>query len=78
MPSTEVLDFGALIAPIAGDNPAGTDLRGDPSPRSPYYTVKDARSAARAAERQIAMEGEEPASPPDWRLGPGECSQDDR
>ncbi|MBV9125076.1 MAG: type VI secretion system protein TssA [Planctomycetes bacterium] len=68
MASPPVLDFDKLLAPIAGDNPAGADLRADPSPTSYYYRVKDARSAARAAERQLLMEGEEGGTaPPDWR-----------
>jgi type VI secretion system protein ImpA len=67
MPSPEVLDFTTLLAPIPGDKPAGEDLRANSSPTSPYYAVKDARSAARAAERQIVVEGEETANPPDWR-----------
>jgi type VI secretion system protein ImpA len=67
MPSSPVLDFDTLLAPIPGDKPQGEDLRADPSPNSPYYKIKDARSAARAAERQVVMEGEEPANRPDWR-----------
>jgi len=68
MSSPEVLDFGKLLAALPGDNPAGVDLRTDPSPGSPYYAIKDARSAARAAERQMVL-GEDEASgnPPDWR-----------
>src|SRR5262249_11796055 len=42
-------------------------LRTDPSPTSLYYTIKDARSTARAAERQVVMEDEEPSTRPDWR-----------
>ncbi len=45
------LDFDRLTQPIEGANPAGQDLRSDPSPVSIYYQVKDARAAARAAER---------------------------
>jgi type VI secretion system protein ImpA len=68
MASPELLDFGKLLAAIPGDNQAGADLRADPSPTSPYYAIKDARSAARAAERQMVL-GEDEASgnPPDWR-----------
>src|SRR5438105_1121576 len=67
MPSPEVLDFAKLLAPIPGDKPVGIDLRADPSPTSPYYAIKDARSAARAIERQI-IGGEDANSPrPDWR-----------
>jgi type VI secretion system protein ImpA len=66
MPSPEILDFAMLLEPISGDSPTGADLRADGSPSSPYYGVKDARSTARAAERQIVMDGEESANPPDW------------
>ena len=67
MPSPDVLDFAKLLAPIAGDKPVGVDLRTDPSPTSPYYVIKDARSAARAIERQI-VGGEDANAPrPDWR-----------
>jgi type VI secretion system protein ImpA len=67
MASSEVLDFGALLAPIPGDKPTGADLRADPSPTSPYYAIKDARNGARAAERQIMLDGEADAKPVDWR-----------
>jgi type VI secretion system protein ImpA len=67
MPSPDFLDFSVLLAPLPGDNSAGVDLRADSSPASPYYAVKDARSAARTAERQMVM-GEDPnAPPPDWK-----------
>ncbi len=51
MASPDILDLTALLTPIPGDNPAGPDLREDASPTSLYYRIKDARSAARAAER---------------------------
>src|SRR2546425_1256477 len=66
MPSPEVLDFERLLAPIAEDAPTGADLRADPSPTSLYYAIKDARSTARAAERQM-VGGEEGSSGADWR-----------
>ncbi|MDG1048595.1 MAG: type VI secretion system protein TssA [Planctomycetota bacterium] len=52
MPSPSPLDLEALIRPISEESSTGIDLRLDPSPTSPYYQVKDARSAARADERQ--------------------------
>lgn len=52
MPSPSALDIDALLQPISGESTTGIDLRLDPSPTSPYYQVKDARSAARADERQ--------------------------
>jgi type VI secretion system protein ImpA len=65
MPSPAVLNFEKLLAPIAGENPAGVDLRADPSPVSDYYTIKGARTQARAAERQISRGEDSPE--PDWR-----------
>jgi type VI secretion system protein ImpA len=68
MPSADILDFEKLLAPIPGDQPAGVDLRADPTAGSAYYAIKDARSAARAAERQQLMaEDAASGSPPDWR-----------
>jgi len=63
----EGFDLAALLAPIAGDMPQGTDLRADSSPQSLYYRLRDARAEARAAER--AMESDDAASglPPQWR-----------
>lgn len=66
MPSPDVLDFAKLLAPIPGDKPTGPDLRANVSPSSPYYKVKDARTAARSAERQ-AESGAEDAPAPDWK-----------
>jgi type VI secretion system protein ImpA len=66
MPSPEVLNFAKLLAPIPGDKPTGVDLRTDPSPNSPYYVIKDARSAARAIER-ASYEDPANAPVPDWK-----------
>jgi len=62
-----LLDIDELLTPIPGDNPAGIDLRSDSSPSSIYYAVKDARTAARSSERQLLLEGDGSAPPPDWR-----------
>jgi type VI secretion system protein ImpA len=75
MASADVLDFERLLAPLSGENPAGEALRDNFSPNSPYSTIKTAREAARAAERQMVWEGDEPVGPPaDWdpilKLGP--------
>ncbi|MCI0462756.1 MAG: type VI secretion system protein TssA [Gemmataceae bacterium] len=67
MPSPAVLDFDKLLLPIAGENPAGVDLRADSSPNSLYYLVKDARNAARTAERQSVMDEDQATSQADWR-----------
>ena len=67
MPSPDVLDIAKLLAPISKEKPTGEDLRGDSSPNSLYYLIKDARNAARSAERQLVLGDEEAAKPPDWR-----------
>ncbi len=66
MPSPETIDLKRLIAPIAGPSPAGADLRAESGPGSLYYRVKDARTAARAAERRESA-GDADAPPADWR-----------
>lgn len=66
---------------ISEDAPAGPDLRGDYSPQSLYYRLRDARSEARSAERQAdAGGGEEPRRGETtlaerWRLVRGLASQ---
>jgi type VI secretion system protein ImpA len=68
MTSPDILDFAALLAPIAADRPGGEDLRGDPAPGSLYYRIKDARAAARAAERAGGTADPGSAAPaPEWR-----------
>ncbi|WP_339802004.1 type VI secretion system protein TssA [uncultured Marinobacter sp.] len=51
-------DFVPLLAPIAPDAPCGDDTREDASPQSPYFTLKDLRSQARALERQVFADDE--------------------
>ena len=75
MASQDTLDFDRLLAPFSDENPAGEALRENFSPNSSYSTIKTAREAARAAERQMVWEGDEPVGPPpNWdpvlNLGP--------
>lgn len=74
MASPDVLDFDALLAPIEGENPAGTDIREDVSPTSIYYRIKDARRAARDLERQALVAYDQEVETPNWNpvleLGP--------
>jgi type VI secretion system protein ImpA len=51
MPFPHVIDIENLLQPISMETPHGTDLRADRSPTSDYYSLKDARNNARAAER---------------------------
>src|SRR5262245_43860364 len=67
MASAAVLDIAKLVAPIPGPKSAGVDLREESSLTSAYYAIKDARNAARAAERHLVLDGEEPPAPADWR-----------
>jgi type VI secretion system protein ImpA len=66
MASPEILDFARLAAPINGEMSVGNDPRADSSPTSAYYQVKDARSQARAAERQSLMTNGEDDVYADW------------
>ena len=61
-----VLDVNALLQPIAGDEPAGPNLRH--ASGGAYYRVKDARSTARIAERQADAEAERGSLVPEWRV----------
>lgn len=65
MASPSILDLNSLLAPIADDAPTGADIRTDTTPGSIYYLIKDARTAARAAERQSAAGDTEARA--DWR-----------
>lgn len=58
---------------VSEDAPAGPDLRQDYSPQSLYFRLRDARSEARSAERQLDSGGGdeprrgEPTLPERWR-----------
>ncbi|NKC34105.1 type VI secretion system protein TssA [Falsiroseomonas selenitidurans] len=53
------IDLEALLAPLdAGEGGAGTDLREDFSPSSPYQRLRDAWGTARARERALDSLGE--------------------
>jgi len=67
MASPHRLQLESLLAPIAGDNPAGVDLRADSTPTSTYYKLKDARFGARAQERDLDASAEISDLLPEWR-----------
>jgi type VI secretion system protein ImpA len=61
-------DLEALLAPIPGDAPQGTDIREDFSSTSSYNRLRDARSEARDAERgQDAGDTDARDPAPLWR-----------
>ena len=67
MASPDVLDLERLLTPIEGENPAGRDMREDDALVPLYFQIKDARSAARAAERSAVDEEDTGSIAPEWR-----------
>lgn len=67
MPTPRLFEIEDLLAPVTDDRPVGDDLRENASATSDYYKVKDARSAARAAERSMDADEESGALLPEWR-----------
>lgn len=67
IPELETADLEAILAPLAGDQPTGVDLRQDYAPDSVYFRLRDARAAARDAERQADSEGGDEGVPALWR-----------
>jgi type VI secretion system protein ImpA len=64
--NSATIDLGALLERLPGKEPCGVDLRQDTSPQSPYYQLKDLRSAARAAERRAETDGDSQGLLPEW------------
>ena len=67
IPELETADFEAILAPLAGDQPTGVDLRQDFAPTSVYFRLRDARAQARDAERQADTGGGDEGVPALWR-----------
>lgn len=67
MSSPEIINLSDFLAPISEENPAGLDIRNDPSPTSNYYQIKDARNAARAAERNSLFDGSSDEASDNWK-----------
>jgi type VI secretion system protein ImpA len=73
MASPETLDFERLLKPISAERPAGVEFKEDPALSTTYFKVKDAREAARGAERKQAQaisagEPDQGGEAPNWRL----------
>jgi type VI secretion system protein ImpA len=61
-------ELEALLAPVPGDAPQGTDIREDYSAQSPYNRLRDARSEARDAEKLLDAGSPDARDPgPLWR-----------
>ncbi|MFK5914344.1 MAG: type VI secretion system protein TssA [Woeseiaceae bacterium] len=67
MSSEAIIDINSLLVPISEDNPVGNDIREDASSTSAYYTIKDARNSARAAERNSMFDGVSTEADENWR-----------
>lgn len=71
MASPLTIDLDSLLRPISDEAPCGRALKDDPATAPLYYQVKDAREAARAAER-ASLRGDDEGSArpdkPDWQL----------
>ncbi|TLM77950.1 type VI secretion system protein TssA [Microbulbifer harenosus] len=67
MAQANVIDLDTLLQDIAGDLPQGEDIRADRSPTSDYYTIKDARNSARAAERSAMFDDSDVDLLAPWR-----------
>ena len=67
MTSEQTIQLEVLLAPVSTDNPAGIDLREDTTATSAYQTVKDARGAARAAERNSMFDSNNSEADEQWR-----------
>lgn len=65
--AADLIDLPALLAPIPGDAPVGTDLREDISADALYARLRDARAEARTVERAQEAEDAIYAVPPQWR-----------
>lgn len=67
MVSAEVINISDLVQPISEDSATGMNIREDSSIDSTYYSVKDARNSARAAERKNVFEGNNSEADEFWR-----------
>lgn len=66
MSSTSLIDISTLLAPIDGELSVGPDLRESASYTSDYSQLKDARRAARDAERNNMFDGDSTEANEHW------------
>ena len=68
MRSPMVIDIEDVLAPIAGESPAGNDLRASRRASGSFAMLKQARTAARSAERKLSVSDDQAeAVRPNWR-----------
>lgn len=68
MSSSQIVDIGSLLEPISAENNVGIDVRQDVSPTSAYSRIRDARKAARAAERSNVFDDSNSGADEHWRV----------
>ncbi|WP_444920779.1 type VI secretion system protein TssA [Microbulbifer sp. CnH-101-G] len=61
------INIEELTAPVSTESPVGEDIREDRSPTSDYYSIKDARNSARAAERSAMFDDTDSDLLAPWR-----------
>ncbi len=66
MPSPALIDITYLLTPIEGELSVGNDLRLDTAHSSDYSKIKDARRAARDAERNNMFDGDNTEAQEHW------------
>lgn len=67
MASEEIIPLDQLLAPISDDSAVGIDPRDNSAQDSPYYAIKDARNAARAAERNNMFDSDTSEADAQWQ-----------
>lgn len=67
MPSPALINISALLEPIEGELSVGPDLREDPAYVTDYTQIKDARRAARDAERNNMFDGDNSEALEHWQ-----------
>jgi type VI secretion system protein ImpA len=66
MPSPSIINISALISPISSESTIGDDIRLSSSYDSNYSKIKDARRAARDAERNNLFDGDTIDAQENW------------
>jgi type VI secretion system protein ImpA len=67
MASPLFIDLNSLLAPVSAESAVGGDIRLDTSLTSDYSRIRDARKAARAAERSNIFDNDNSAADEHWR-----------
>ncbi len=68
MASPAIIDINNLLEPISPDNAAGEDIRLDSEQLSDYSRIRDARKAARAAERNAVFPDKTQNQDTNWQV----------